>query len=63
MEFREIELEMFTEEQTWVTNHAEGYTTQKLSYVLLFSMELRDTGLYGFLLPADQIIPTSEETW
>jgi len=27
------------------------------------SMELRDTGLNGFLLPADQIIPTAEETW
>jgi len=27
------------------------------------SMELRDTGLHGFLLPADQIIPTAEETW
>jgi len=27
------------------------------------SMELRDTGNYGFLLPAEQIIPTAEETW
>jgi len=27
------------------------------------SMELRDTGEYGFILPADQIIPTAEETW
>merc|ERR1711874_680869 len=27
------------------------------------SMELRVTGLYGFLLPPDQIIPTAEETW
>jgi len=27
------------------------------------SMELRDTGLYGFLLPPEQIIPTAEETW
>jgi murein tripeptide amidase MpaA len=27
------------------------------------SMELRDTGHDGFLLPADQIIPTAEETW
>lgn len=26
-------------------------------------MELRDTGLYGFLLPPAQIIPTGEETW
>jgi len=27
------------------------------------AMELRDTGTYGFLLPASQIIPTAEETW
>lgn len=27
------------------------------------AMELRDTGSYGFLLPADQIIPTAEEVW
>ncbi|KAI4585077.1 hypothetical protein MJG53_006611 [Ovis ammon polii x Ovis aries] len=28
-----------------------------------FSFELRDTGRYGFLLPAVQIIPTAQETW
>ncbi|OPJ76428.1 carboxypeptidase A1 [Patagioenas fasciata monilis] len=28
-----------------------------------FTFELRDTGWYGFLLPASQIIPTAEETW
>ncbi|POI33256.1 hypothetical protein CIB84_002991 [Bambusicola thoracicus] len=28
-----------------------------------FAFELRDTGRYGFLLPAAQIIPTAEETW
>ena len=27
------------------------------------SMELRDTGASGFLLPPEQIIPTAEETW
>ena len=27
------------------------------------SMELRDTGRYGFLLPPSQIIQTAEETW
>lgn len=27
------------------------------------AMELRDTGLHGFLLPPDQIMPTGEETW
>ncbi|KAI4894855.1 hypothetical protein NFI96_003243 [Prochilodus magdalenae] len=34
---------------------------QGIKYSLTF--ELRDTGLYGFLLPANQIIPTAEETW
>ena len=28
-----------------------------------FSVELRDTGRYGFLLPKEQIIPTGEETF
>ncbi|KAM8818469.1 carboxypeptidase A4 [Rhynchonycteris naso] len=28
-----------------------------------FTFELRDTGHYGFLLPADQIVPTAKETW
>ncbi|XP_004677099.1 PREDICTED: carboxypeptidase A2 [Condylura cristata] len=28
-----------------------------------FAFELRDTGRYGFLLPASQILPTASETW
>nr|XP_019934702.1 PREDICTED: carboxypeptidase A1 [Paralichthys olivaceus] len=28
-----------------------------------FTFELRDTGRYGFILPANQIIPTAQETW
>ncbi|XP_040894202.1 carboxypeptidase A5 [Toxotes jaculatrix] len=28
-----------------------------------YTFELRDTGRYGFLLPANQIIPTAKETW
>ncbi|KAM4677540.1 carboxypeptidase A2-like [Discoglossus pictus] len=28
-----------------------------------FAFELRDTGRYGFVLPATQIIPTAQETW
>uniref|UniRef100_F7E9F3 Carboxypeptidase A1 n=1 Tax=Monodelphis domestica TaxID=13616 RepID=F7E9F3_MONDO len=28
-----------------------------------YTFELRDTGLYGFLLPAKQIVPTAQETW
>jgi len=31
--------------------------------LLGFALELRDTGRYGFNLPADQITPTGEETW
>ncbi|XP_030627792.1 carboxypeptidase A1-like [Chanos chanos] len=28
-----------------------------------YTFELRDTGRYGFALPANQIIPTAQETW
>ena len=28
-----------------------------------FTAELRDTGRYGFVLPANQILPTSEESF
>uniref|UniRef100_A0A3Q3W5K2 Carboxypeptidase A1 n=1 Tax=Mola mola TaxID=94237 RepID=A0A3Q3W5K2_MOLML len=28
-----------------------------------YTFELRDTGHYGFVLPADQIVSTAEETW
>ncbi|XP_039716501.1 carboxypeptidase A1 [Pteropus medius] len=28
-----------------------------------YTFELRDTGHYGFLLPASQIIPSAQETW
>ena len=28
-----------------------------------YTLELRDTGYYGFLLPADQIVPVGEEVW
>jgi len=29
----------------------------------VYTVELRDTGRYGFLLPPEQILPTCEETW
>jgi len=38
---------------------AKGVAGIKYSYTL----ELRDRGQYGFLLPPSQIIPTGEETW
>lgn len=36
-------------------------TTAKIP--LSYTIELRDTGLYGFQLPANQIKPTGEEVW
>lgn len=33
----------------------------KIPYV--YTIELRDEGSYGFLLPPDQILETGEETW
>lgn len=38
---------------------AKGSAKIKYSYTI----ELRDTGRKGFLLPSDQIIPTGEETF
>ena len=37
----------------------KGVAGVKYSYTL----ELRDTGRYGFLLPQSQIIPSGEEVW
>jgi hypothetical protein len=36
---------------------------QELKTNLTFEYELRDTGAYGFALPADQIIPNSIEVF
>ena len=38
-----------------------AYGAANIKYT--YSIELRDTGRYGFLLPADQIIPNGEEIW
>lgn len=38
-----------------------GYGAAGCEYSYTF--ELRDRGRYGFILPADQIIPSGEETW
>lgn len=38
-----------------------SYDTTKVKYA--FTYELRDTGNYGFVLPANQIQPVGRETW
>ncbi|KAL0155187.1 hypothetical protein M9458_049450, partial [Cirrhinus mrigala] len=48
------------------TDQASGGTidwTYNQGIKYSYTFELRDTGFYGFLLPAEQIVPTAEETW
>ena len=37
------------------------WTYEALGVIYSYALELRDDGKYGFLLPADQIIPCAEE--
>ncbi|KAK0661827.1 Metallocarboxypeptidase A-like protein [Lasiodiplodia hormozganensis] len=39
------------------------YSNDVVRSTYTFTAELRDTGRYGFVLPANQIRPTSEEMW
>jgi hypothetical protein len=39
------------------------WAKSKLKVPYTFEWELRDNGQYGFLLPAEQIIPTALETF
>ena len=42
---------------------SEDWTYGELGVKYSFSVELRDEGRYGFLLPPRQIIPTGKETF
>lgn len=42
---------------------SKDYTYGKLGIKYSFALELRDRGRYGFLLPANQIVPTAMETF
>ena len=39
------------------------YTYDRLDIVYSVAVELRDRGRYGFMLPANQILPTGQETF
>uniref|UniRef100_A0A7M5XEA9 Peptidase M14 domain-containing protein n=2 Tax=Clytia hemisphaerica TaxID=252671 RepID=A0A7M5XEA9_9CNID len=45
-----------------VSGGSIDYTYEKLGVVYSYALELRDTGRYGFVLPANQIQPSGEET-
>ncbi|TGJ88477.1 hypothetical protein E0Z10_g311 [Xylaria hypoxylon] len=58
----------FTTGQTCTTLYATNggsndYFTDVTVAELAWAIELRDTGTYGFTLPANQIIATGEESW
>ncbi|GAP88856.2 putative zinc carboxypeptidase a [Rosellinia necatrix] len=58
----------FTTGQTCSTLYATAggsndYFTDVTPAELAWAIELRDTGTYGFTLPANQIIATGEESW
>ncbi|KAI1435118.1 hypothetical protein GGR50DRAFT_346101 [Xylaria sp. CBS 124048] len=42
---------------------SNDYFTDVSPAEFAWAIELRDTGRYGFTLPADQIIPSGEESW
>lgn len=44
------------------TGGSMDWAKSKLGVPYPFEWELRDEGRYGFLLPADQIVPTALET-
>jgi hypothetical protein len=45
------------------TGASDDWAYGVLGADFVYTIELRDTGFWGFLLPEDQIIPTGEETW
>ncbi|KAK4005827.1 hypothetical protein OUZ56_010951 [Daphnia magna] len=57
----------YTYGNTAVTILASGDTTdhyyENEGVVYSYTIELRDSGTYGFQLPPDQIVPTATETW
>ena len=42
---------------------SDDWTYGAMNIIYSYTLELRDTGRYGFLLPPDEIIPNGEEIW
>lgn len=46
-----------------VTGGGVDYVQDVIQADYVFTAELRDTGRYGFVLPANQILPSGQEAW
>ena len=46
-----------------VSGSSVDYAAENVKATYSMTVELRDTGNYGFVLPANQILPSGEETW
>lgn len=46
-----------------VSGDSVDYANENAKATYSMTIELRDTGNYGFVLPANQIVPSGEETW
>ncbi|OAL43810.1 hypothetical protein IQ07DRAFT_288497 [Pyrenochaeta sp. DS3sAY3a] len=46
-----------------VSGDSVDYALENAKATFSMTVELRDTGNYGFVLPADQIVPSGEEMW
>jgi len=57
----------YTSEPSWqlyyTTGTAQDWYYSQAAVPVSFTIELRDTGTYGFQLPANQIKPTGAENW
>jgi len=46
-----------------VSGSSVDYAAENVKATYSMTVELRDTGNYGFVLPANQILPSAEEAW
>jgi len=57
----------YTSQPSWqlyyTTGSAQDWYFGQASFTFSYTIELRDTGTYGFQLPANQIKPTGAENW
>jgi carboxypeptidase A4 len=46
-----------------VSGSSVDYASEQANAAFSMTVELRDTGTYGFVLPPAQIVPSAEEMW